>query len=82
VVAVVNAKNVEESGNARMMAVWQIIVVSVAAAVLGILIIGFAAPCKMKKKVLEQEVDDEMNVTEKEEEQAAEPKNLSMCPYM
>jgi peptide-methionine (S)-S-oxide reductase len=77
VVAVVNAKNVEESGNARMMAVWQIVVVSVAAAVLGILIIGFAAPCKKKKtNIMEQEVNDEMNVTE-EEEQAAEPKNLS-----
>lgn len=77
VIAVVNAKNVEESGNTRMMAVWQIVVVSVAAAVLGILIIGFAAPCKKKKKAMEQEVDDEMNVAEEEKEQAAEPKNLT-----
>jgi hypothetical protein len=78
VVAVVNAKNVEESGNARMMAVWQIIVVSVAASVIGILIIGFAAPCKKKKtNIMEQEVDDEMNVAEEEKEQAAEPKNLT-----
>lgn len=72
--AVVNVKNApEESGRVRSMPVWGIIVVVLAAVVLGLLMIGFMTPCKTKNKKESSAVEEDKEETVSEQEQEPDP---------
>ena len=78
VVAVVNVKNAPgESGRVRSMPVGGIIVVVVAVVVLGLLVIGFMAPCKKKTMKLESGEENKEETVQRQEAEASDPTDLS-----